>query len=140
MITLKDLEGVKLVKEEYYASISDTQDALERVFVQGSQGWGVRRDDGVLLRMARDMNIALALANSADENGRMLKGAQMELGRVKKQKSGLDAIVAGNMVDIEGLLSELSSSQRLVDTLEKRVDYLESGKQDQIDESDEMRA
>jgi hypothetical protein len=109
MLTLKDLEGIKLVSDEtYIAPVSDAQTALERVFQQASQGWGIRREDGVLLRMASDIKIALALAESADENGRLLKGAQMELGRVKKQRDVIQA-------DLDVARTQLEVLQKALD-------------------------
>lgn len=87
MLKIEDLEGIKLVhNEEYIATEAEAQQSLENVFQQASQSWGIRREEGVILKLARDLKIALALANVAEENGRMLKGAQMELGRVKKQR------------------------------------------------------
>lgn len=92
MLTIKDLEGVKLVSDEkYYATLQETQEVLEVCFQQASQGWGVRRHDGVILRLAADLKIALTLANAADDAQRMLKGSQMALGREKKIRENLQA-------------------------------------------------
>lgn len=127
MIQIKDLEGVKLVHDaSYFASVEFTQLKLEQTFVQASQGWGVRQDDAVILRLAGDLRIALSGAADADGAMRLLKGAQLELGRVKKQKHGLEQTLVGNKTDIEGLRTQLDMSKRLVDALEKRVSYLES--------------
>ena len=104
MLTEKDLDGLKLVTDQSnIASTQDTQQALETAFQQGSQGWGVRREQSVILRLARDLKIALALAVQADENGRMLKGAQMELGRVKKQRDTSQEEVARLMAQLTEL-------------------------------------
>lgn len=85
MLKLEDLDGIKLVKEENFATDSEVGTAVELGIIQGSQGWGVREEISVILKLARDLKIALALAATADENGRMLKGAQLEGGRLKKQ-------------------------------------------------------
>jgi len=90
-LTLKDLDGVKLANEEYIATTPEVQDALERAFQQASQGWGVRREVGVFLALARDLKMAMHLAETADEAQRMLKGAQMETGRLKKKIEKLEA-------------------------------------------------
>jgi hypothetical protein len=86
-----DLEGVKLANDEYFASPEEAADFLERGFQQASQGWGVRREVGVCLTLARDLLIAWELADTADEAQRMLKGAQMETGRLKKKIEKLEA-------------------------------------------------
>ena len=91
MLKLEDLDGIKLVNADYFATDIEAELAVEQAISQGSQAWGVRRDVGVLLKLARDLKIALALAATADQNGRMLKGAQLEGGRLKKQIEKLNA-------------------------------------------------
>ena len=113
MIKAEDLDGIKLVTEENnFASDDDTLNVLEAAFMQGSQGWGVTKETAILLRLARVLYAALKLAETADENARLLKGAQMELGRVKKQrntlKTALDSlaeelVVIKQVVDAENL-------------------------------------
>ncbi len=94
MIKSEDLDGIKLVTEENnFASADDTLNVLEAAFMQGSQGWGVTKETAILLRLARALYVALQLAETADENARLLKGAQMELGRVKKQRDALQTNV-----------------------------------------------
>ncbi len=94
MIKADDLDGIKLVTEENnFASDDDTLNVLEAAFMQGSQGWGVTKETAILLRLARVLYVALKLAETADENARLLKGAQMELGRVKKQRDTLQKAV-----------------------------------------------
>jgi hypothetical protein len=97
MLDPKMLDGLKLVKEEYIATDSEVDLALEQAFTQGSQGWGVKRAEGVLLRLAQELKLSSALAATADEAGRMLKGAQLENGRLKKQA----AIQAGLIASLE---------------------------------------
>jgi len=109
MLTEKDLDGLKLVTDQSnIASTQDTQQALETAFQQGSQGWGVRREQSVILRLARDLKVALALAVQADENGRMLKGAQMELGRVKKQRDECQLMAVNSSHEIARLTAQLA--------------------------------
>jgi len=89
MINLEDLDGIKLVKAEYLVEDVELQMALESAYAQGSQGWGVVKSTALLLTMARDLHAALKIALVADENFRLLKGAQMALGREKKAKDVL---------------------------------------------------
>lgn len=92
MIKAADLDGVKLVfDEKYFATEEQVQLALEQAFTQGSQGWGVKREAAVLLVMARELRDSLELSTTAEENARLLKGAQMSGGRLKKQVEGLQA-------------------------------------------------
>lgn len=87
MIKLEALDGLKLVTDESaFCTDEQTLDRLELAIQQGAGGWGVRVDDGVILRLARDLKITLALAESADEAQRALKGLQMENGRLKKSR------------------------------------------------------
>lgn len=112
MLTTKDLDGVKLVNEEYIATIAEAQQMLETVFQQASQGWGVRREAGVILRLARDLRISLAISESADEAQRMLKGAQMELGRVKKQRDEAVANAANLQTIVDVLEKSLQNQEK----------------------------
>jgi len=94
MIKATALDGIKLVDENYIATDGEVEAALEQAFQQGSQGWGVRQDQGVLLRMARDLKLALGLAQDTTETTNKLKGLQLENGRLKKKitvMEGLDA-------------------------------------------------
>ena len=110
VLTVKDLEGLKLVSDtSYIASTELTQVALERVFQQASQGWGVRQEGSVLLKLASDLTTALVKAERADESGRLLKGAQMALGRERKIKEGLQADIATLNKRIARLLSQPSA-------------------------------
>lgn len=102
MLKLEDLDGLKLVHLDYFATDADAELAVEQAITQGSQGWGVRREVGVILKLARDLKISLALAATADKSARMLKGAQLENGRLKKQIEKLQAKLSapiGNGVD-----------------------------------------
>ncbi len=84
MITIEDLGALTLVNEENVASAAKTLDELERCFQQGSQGWGMRLSQSVILRLAQELRNALVIAETADKNHRTLKGLQLEIGRVKK--------------------------------------------------------
>lgn len=125
-LTLQDLDGFKLVDETNVAPLEATQMALEHAFQQGSQGWGVSREVGIYLSLARDLKLSIALANTADEAQRMLKGAQMELGRVKKARKKDESIA-------DELSAELVAERLLVTELKAQVDSL----QKQLDESAE---
>jgi hypothetical protein len=93
MIDLTVLDGLKLVREEYIANDLETAQFIEKAIQQGSQGWGVRREEGVVLRLAKELRVAQELAGSADEAQRKLKGTQLELGRVKKALSVAEGLV-----------------------------------------------
>jgi len=106
MIKLEQLDGLKLITDEsVFRTEEQALDRVELAIQQGAGGWGVRPDDGCILRLARDLKIALTVAGTvdkvreaSDEEHRKLKGAQMENGRLKKQRdntqSGLDAALA----------------------------------------------
>ena len=91
-LTLADLDGIKLISDPTYFMETDVvRMELESAYMQGSQGWGVRREVGVYLALARDLKIAMELANTADQAQRMLKGAQLEGGRLRKRIKKLEA-------------------------------------------------
>jgi len=83
MLKSENLDGIKLVDENYIATDGEALTVLEHAVQQGSQGWGIRREEGVILKFARDLKIALALAATADELARRLKGEQLSHGRTK---------------------------------------------------------
>ncbi len=113
MIKADDLDGIKLVTEENnFASDDDTLNVLEAAFMQGSQGWGVTKDTAILLRMARVLYVALKMAETADENARLLKGAQMELGRVKKQRDTLKTSLDSDIKIILELTERVSEVEK----------------------------
>jgi hypothetical protein len=128
-LTLQDLDGFKLVDETNVAPLDATQMALEHAFQQGSQGWGVSREVGVYLSLARDLKLALALANTADEAQRMLKGAQMELGRVKKAKKKEEALAEERDAELvaarAAVFQELVAERLLVKALEEQLEEAE---------------
>lgn len=91
-LTLKDLDGIKLISDPtYFMEPEVVRLELENAYMQGSQGWGVRREVGVYLALARDLKIAMELAATADNAQRMLKGAQLEGGRLRKRIKKLEA-------------------------------------------------
>lgn len=105
MLRIEDLEGLKIVDAANFASEIEVRDALENAYVQGSQGWGVRRDVAVILQLARNLRVQIELASTAEtlreeavragcayaELQNKLKGMQLELGRVKKQRDAATA-------------------------------------------------
>ena len=68
---LEQLENLKLIVDEsVYLSEQETLDRLELAVQQGAGGWGVRRDDGALLTLARNLKLALGMAEQQDETYR----------------------------------------------------------------------
>jgi hypothetical protein len=98
MITIKDLEGLKLVQDDNFTDEETVRGALEHGITQGSQGWGVELAIAVQLHLARDLRTALLVAADAKDLRNALKGKQLELGRVKAQlaavKTKLDKALA----------------------------------------------
>lgn len=131
MIRQEDLDGVKLVYDaEYIASDEITAQALEVAFSQASQGWGVSREHAVLLNVAQSLRESLKLSTTAEENARLLKGAQMSGGRLKKQIEKLEAQLAKS--------AALNLAQTV--TIDKLVTQLDAARADSvIPENDEMR-
>jgi len=111
MIKATALDGIKLVDENYIATDGETEAALEQAFQQGSQGWGVRRDQGVLLRLARDLKIALALAQDTTETQNKLKGLQLENGRLKKKIVVMEGLHAAMDREIAELKRQLDDAE-----------------------------
>lgn len=104
MLDKKILNGLKLVtNDEYFATDAEVEADLEVTFQQASQGWGVRRQQGVLLRMARDLKLALELAATAVDSTNKIKGLQLEGGRLKKQIAVLEGklVAKTRSLDIE---------------------------------------
>lgn len=105
-LKIEDLAGVKLVQDENFTVENLVLDALEEAFIQGSQGWGVTRDTGVLLTLARELHAARLQADTAEDNYRLLKGAQMALGRSKKRELVLQEAVESLTVETFKLTGE----------------------------------
>ena len=93
MISLQDLDGLKLVHDDNFGTEEKVLDILEGYITQGSQGWGVNQHTMVALHLARDLREALKVAQSATETQNALKGAQMELGRSKAQVQRLKELL-----------------------------------------------
>lgn len=124
MLNSKTLDGVKLVQEDYFATDAECDQYLESAYVQGSQGWGIRRDMGVTLRLARDLKIALELASKADEAQRTLKGLQLENGRLKKQaavSSGIAVAYKESMSTINEQVAEIGELRDEIVILHKEI-------------------
>ena len=92
MIDLKILDGMKLVPDENVATPQQASDILERAIAQGSQGWGVRQDEAVILRLGLELRKAQALAGDTTDTKNALKGLQLENGRLKKRLLVVDGI------------------------------------------------
>jgi len=87
------LDTVKLVPTECFASDVEVEDYVERCAQEASQGWGARAVDMIILRLAGDLRIASSGAEVADGYARLLKGKQLENGRLKKQVTTLTALL-----------------------------------------------
>ena len=87
MITLEKLDrlGLEHVQIENFADEEQILDALEGAAEQGRQGWGVRREQAVMLGLSRSTRVLAVLAEQADTAQRSLKGEQMAHGRTKKR-------------------------------------------------------
>jgi len=87
MITLEKLDriGLDQVQIENFAAEEIILDALEGAAEQGRQGWGVRREQAVMLGLARSTRVLAKIAEQADTAQRNLKGEQMAHGRLKKR-------------------------------------------------------
>jgi len=87
MITLEKLDriGLDQVQIENFADEEAILDALEGAAEQGRQGWGVRREQAVILGLARSTRVLAKIADQADTAQRNLKGEQMAHGRCKKR-------------------------------------------------------
>lgn len=122
MLTANQLDNLKLVTDlTVFANDKDTLDRVELAVQQGAGGWGVRRDDGVILRLARDLKLASSMVEPLDECQRKLSGVQMENGRLKKQRDSLQDEATRMAAHIDGLEStiselrdELSTAQALL--------------------------
>jgi len=87
MITLDKLDKLRLdeVQIENFAAEEMILDSLEGASEQGRQGWGVRREQAVLLGMATHMRVLARLAEQSETAHNNLKGEQMAHGRLKKR-------------------------------------------------------
>ena len=102
-LTLKDLAGTKLIQPENLAPLLQVQLALDHTYGQASQGWGVTPEIAVYGYLATELRTQMEIAETADENRRMLKGAQMETGRLKKKIEKLDAEILARDLRIKEL-------------------------------------
>ncbi len=95
MIKLEQLNNLKLITDEsVYRTEEQAVDRLELAVQQGIGGWGVRPDDGVILKLARDLRLALEMSKQQEETFNKLKGTQMENGRLKKRLENVEAQLA----------------------------------------------
>lgn len=117
-LTLDDLEGLKLVEASNVGSLEQAQLVLEHAYMQGSQGWGVTEGVASTLFLATELREALDVAQTADENHRMLKGVQMENGRLKKKIENLEQAQTGAEATI---LAQDLRIKELEDLLEKSI-------------------
>jgi hypothetical protein len=105
---LEDLDGLKLVEDRNFAPESEVLETLEAAYMQGSQGWGVTRPTAEILYLARALRGAMTVAATAEENYRLLKGAQMEVGRLKKQRDKLEETIKVLRDEVDALTARVS--------------------------------
>ncbi len=133
MLQSNVLDAIKLVEIENFANEIETEFAIEAAIQQGSQKWGVTRDVSVLLSITLQLRTALEEAATADRNARMLKGAQLELGRTKKAlTTALDRIEAANSL-YELAQEKIGSLQASVGDLNVELLQLKAQKADLLD-------
>ena len=118
MLDGKMLDGIKLVtNEEYFATDAETEFTLEQVFQQASQAWGIRREQGVMLRLARELKLAIGVAQGAQADDNKLKGLQLENGRLKKRVALLDGRAVVSLRDNDALEDKLTALRAECDNL-----------------------
>ena len=130
MIELKDLDGLKLVRDENVANLRQTLAEIEHAITQGSQGWGVTEEHAVLLHVAGELRAALmdekrALPVQAvlDDALRALKGKQLELGRANARHD--------RMVDVSKAQSEeIANLNAIVGVKDDKIRELENERAD----------
>lgn len=132
-LTATDLDGVKLIQRDNLPQLHEIQAALEHTYQQASQGWGVTREVGVYAFLATELREALEVAATADENFRMLKGAQMEAGRLKKKIEKLEAENLAYDLKIKELESALELAEGLL--AERVQDAKETADENAVDDS-----
>ena len=106
MIELKDLDSLKLVRDENVANLRQTLAEIEHAITQGSQGWGVTEAHAVLLHVTGELRTALqgfatkdAVLLDLEQTENKLKGKQLELGRVRKElDKKVKALADGNAI------------------------------------------
>ena len=116
-LNIADVAGIKLAANENFPPLFETRAALDHAFSQGSQGWGVTREVGNYLNLAYALHEALEVSTTAEENHRMLKGAQLENGRLKKKIEKLTAQLAESDATALALTIALEKAQVALDAL-----------------------
>ena len=118
------LDVCKLALDENVASDELAELLVEQVADQASQGWGVSEVDSVVMRLAREVVRLQPFEEKVDEAQRLMKGAQLQVGRIRKQVENLEPQVAALQNRIKKLEDE---KQRLSDQLtELRNDNAEA--------------
>jgi len=124
MITLEKLDrlGLDQVQIGNFAADEDVLDSLEGACEQGRQGWGVRREQGVMLALARTMRVHAHIASQADTAQRNLKGEQLAHGRTKKREETLKQ----SNGDLNVALLQEKAANRV---LQKQIDALQAAEE-----------
>lgn len=128
MIDQSMLDSVKLVSADNLATIAIVEREVQRVVSQGSQGWGVRREDAVILRLVSELRQAQLDAQASTDTHNKLKGLQLENGRLKKRLTVADGIeVAHNIAKgrVDGLLKEVTELTTRVENETQRREEAE---------------
>jgi len=113
MITLEKLDriGLDQVQIENFADEEGILDALEGAAEQGRQGWGVRREQAVILGLARSTRVLAKIADQADTAQRNLKGEQMAHGRLKKRYADVQTRVESLDAALNEALKRLAAAE-----------------------------
>lgn len=120
MITLRDLDGLKLVTDENnIATVGEALAEFERSVEQGSQNWGVRREQAVTLRFATELSRRIAAADKYEETQKALKAEQMRRGRIQKTLDGAAA-------SLEVQDRTIGEQNKKIATLKTEVDAAEA--------------
>lgn len=118
MITPDQLENLKLITDEtVYLNEKKTLERVELAVQQGAGGWGVRIDDGAILKLARDLKIAASIAAESEATFNKMKGTQMENGRLKKQLSNVED-------QLKAALEQLTGQEALLKVARTEVERL----------------
>ena len=113
MITPDKLASLKLVTDDaLFLSEQDTLDRVDLAVQQAAGGWGVKRDDAAILKLARDLKISGAIAAEAEERHRNIKGLQLENGRLKKARDNAQAAAEAATQRVEELEEKLKEAER----------------------------
>ena len=106
-----NVDIVKLVPEDCYASNEQVEDVIELAVEQATLSWGVRQQDRIILAMANRLYEAQRADSELDSTQRALKGQQLQCGRLAKRAENAEAAVAALESANHALTEEISSAK-----------------------------